>query len=101
MPASASSYSARCRFGLKDISKPTPLKTARGSGNSVAAILFIARGMVEWPYALAMAGAAILGGYLGARFGLLLRPIIVRWIVIVIGFSLAAYYFAREFGYVG
>jgi uncharacterized membrane protein YfcA len=43
-----------------------------------------------------MAAAAILGGYLGARFSLRLRPVIVRWIVIVIGFSLAAYYFARQ-----
>ena len=53
--------------------------------------------MVEWRYALAMAVAAIVGGYLGARFSLLLPPHVVRWIVIVIGFSLAAYYFHRQF----
>jgi uncharacterized membrane protein YfcA len=64
----------------------------------VAAGVFMAKGLVQWDYAVAMALAAIAGGYFGARFSLLLRPAIVRWIVIVIGFSLAAYYFARNFG---
>jgi uncharacterized protein len=89
-------------LGLKDIHETNTLKTWLAfCMNFVAAILFIGRGLVEWPYALAMAGAAILGGYLGARFSLLLRPIIVRWIVIIIGFGLAAFYFARQFGYLG
>jgi uncharacterized membrane protein YfcA len=66
--------------------------------NIVAAGVFMAKGLVQWDYAVAMALAAIAGGYFGARFSLLLRPAIVRWIVIVIGFSLAAYYFARNFG---
>ena len=84
-------------LGLKDIHETNALKAFLAfCMNIVAAGVFISRGMVEWRYALAMAGAAILGGYLGARFSLLLRPIIVRWIVIVIGFSLAAYYFARQ-----
>ena len=84
-------------LGLKDIHETNALKTYLAfCVNLTAAGLFIVRGMVEWRYALAMAGAAILGGYLGARFSLLLRPVFVRWIVIVIGFSLTAYYFARE-----
>jgi uncharacterized membrane protein YfcA len=65
--------------------------------NTVAAGIFIYRGMVQWQYAAAMALAAIVGGYAGARYALLLRPIVVRWIVIVIGFGLAAYYFARSY----
>ncbi len=81
-------------LGLKDIHETNALKSFLAlCMNVVAAGLFIVRDMVEWRYALAMAAAAILGGYLGARFGLLLRPGLVRWIVIVIGFSLAAYYF--------
>jgi hypothetical protein len=86
-------------LGLKDIHETNALKTFLAFCiNVIAAGIFSARGMVEWRYALAMAAAAILGGYLGARFSLLLRPVLVRWIVIVIAFSLAAYYFARQFG---
>ena len=51
------------------------------------AVVFVVKGIVEWEYALAMALAAIVGGYAGARMSLLLRPVIVRWIVIVIGFA--------------
>jgi uncharacterized membrane protein YfcA len=83
-------------LGLKDIHETNALKSFLAfCMNIVAAGLFIARGMVVWEYALAMAVTAIIGGYLGARLSLLLRPVFVRWIVIIIGFSLAAYYFAR------
>jgi uncharacterized membrane protein YfcA len=87
-------------LGLEDIHQTNALKTFLAfSMNIVAAILFVARGMVVWEYALPMAVASIIGGYLGARMSLRLRPIYVRWIVIVIGFTLAVYYFAKEFGW--
>jgi uncharacterized membrane protein YfcA len=83
-------------LGLKDIHETNALKSYLAlCMNTVAALLFMARGMVRWEYAIAMAIAAIIGGYLGARWSLLLRPIFVRWIVIFIGFGLAAYYFAK------
>ena len=86
-------------LGLDDIHQVNALKSTLAFGmNLVAALLFIARGMVMWEYALAMALAAIVGGYLGARWALNLRPAAVRWIVIVIGFGLAAYYFAKLIG---
>ena len=88
-------------LGLEDIHQTNALKSFLAFWmNIVAAMLFAARGLVVWDYALAMAVAAIIGGYFGARLSLLLRPMIVRWIVIVIGFSLALYYFAKQFGYV-
>jgi uncharacterized membrane protein YfcA len=88
-------------LGLKDIHETNALKTWLAfCMNIVAAIIFIARDMVEWRFAIAMAVASIIGGYLGARFSLLLRPAIVRGIVIVIGFSLAAFYFAKQLGFV-
>ncbi|MBM3993182.1 MAG: sulfite exporter TauE/SafE family protein [Planctomycetes bacterium] len=84
-------------LGLKDIHEVNALKSFLACCMNIAAAgIFIANGLVEWPYALAMALAAIVGGYLGARFSLLLPPSMVRWIVIVIGFSLAAYYFLRS-----
>jgi uncharacterized protein len=86
-------------LGLQDIHQANALKSFLAFAmNIVAAVLFIARGMVVWKYALAMALAAVVGGYLGARLSLLLRPVMVRWIVIAIGFGLAAYYFTEEFG---
>jgi uncharacterized membrane protein YfcA len=85
-------------LGLKDIHETNALKSYLAfCMNTVAAGIFIYRGMVQWQYAAAMALAAIVGGYAGARYALLLRPIVVRWIVIVIGFGLAAYYFARSY----
>ena len=86
-------------LGLEDIHQTNALKSWLAFVmNIVAAGVFIEREMVAWRYALAMAVAAIIGGYLGARLSLRLRPVYVRWIVIGIGFSLAAYYFAQEFG---
>jgi uncharacterized protein len=83
-------------LGLKDIHHLNALKTTLAFAmNFVSAIVFIARGLVRWDYALAMAFAAIIGGYVGARLSLRLRPIYVRWIVIAIGFGLSAYYFAK------
>ncbi len=58
-------------LGLEDIHQTNALKTWLAfSMNIVAAVLFIARDMVVWRFALAMAVAAILGGYVGARLSL-------------------------------
>ncbi|MDB6030340.1 MAG: hypothetical protein JWM16_678, partial [Verrucomicrobiales bacterium] len=58
-------------LGLKDIHQINALKTYLAfCMNVVAAGLFIYRDWVRWDYALAMAGAAIIGGYLGARLSL-------------------------------
>jgi uncharacterized membrane protein YfcA len=85
-------------LGLEDIHQTNALKSFLAfCMNVVAAVLFICRDLVVWEYALAMAVAAIVGGYLGARWSLRLHPAIIRWMVIVIGFSLAAYYFAEKF----
>jgi len=83
-------------LGLEDIHHLNALKsTLAFAMNLVSACIFSMRGLVQWEYALAMALAAILGGYFGAHFALRLRPIYVRWIVIAIGFGLAAYYFVK------
>jgi uncharacterized membrane protein YfcA len=82
-------------LGLEDLHHTNSLKSFLAfSMNVVAAAVFIYRGFVVWEYAVAMAVAAIVGGYLGARWSLRLHPVVVRWIVIAIGFGLAAYYFA-------
>ncbi|MSU78140.1 MAG: sulfite exporter TauE/SafE family protein [Gemmataceae bacterium] len=85
-------------LGLKDVHQTNALKTLLAFGiNMSGAIMIILRGFVVWDYALAMMVAAIIGGYLGARLSLKLKPAVVRTVIIVIGFGLSAYYFAKGF----
>ena len=84
-------------LGLEDIHHVNALKTFLAfCMNGTSAVLLIILNQVVWPYGVAMAAAAMLGGYVGARLALTLRPTVVRWIVIALGFSLAVYYFYRE-----
>jgi uncharacterized membrane protein YfcA len=84
-------------MGLGDIHQMNAVKTFLAFCiNGVSVAVFVAEGKVAWPYALAMAAAAILGGYLGARLTLRLKPALVRWVVTCIGFGLAAYYFWKQ-----
>lgn len=81
-------------LGLESIHQVNALKTFLAMAiNGTAAVVFIVQGKVHWPFALAMAAASIVGGYAGARLSLRLRPVVVRWVVIAIGFGLASYYF--------
>jgi len=57
--------------------------------NGVAALYFVAMGMVSWPWALIMAGGAVAGGYGGAGVARRIGPRGVRRIVIIVGFSIA------------
>jgi uncharacterized membrane protein YfcA len=45
-----------------------------------------------------MVVSAVLGGYAGARVARRLPAVYVRYAVIVIGFGLSAFYFARQYG---
>jgi uncharacterized protein len=84
-------------MGITDIHRINALKTfLAGAINGVSAIVFIIEGAVEWQYAVLMAIAAIVGGYAGARIARRMHPQWVRWLVIVVGFSLAGYYFFQQ-----
>jgi uncharacterized membrane protein YfcA len=83
-------------MGLADIHQMNALKSLLAVGiNGVSAAVFVLEGKVVWEYAPAMAGAAVVGGYLGAHFGRRIPAVFVRWFVIVVGFGLAGYYFLR------
>jgi len=60
--------------------------------NGAAVVTFIVAGAVEWPQALLMIAGAALGGYGGAHFAQKLDPGMVRRFVIVVGFSMTAYF---------
>lgn len=83
-------------FGMTDIHEMNAVKAVQGVMiNLAAAAGFIRTGNVVWQAALVMALAAMVGGFLGAHYGRRLNRSLVRWVVVAIGFILAAYYFAH------
>jgi uncharacterized membrane protein YfcA len=84
-------------MGISDIHEMNALKSILGTCiNGVAVVVFIAEGKVNWQYAVVMAAAAIVGGFLGAHYARRLNRNFVRWLVIVIGFALAGHFFYRQ-----
>ncbi|HET6323077.1 MAG TPA: sulfite exporter TauE/SafE family protein [Planctomycetaceae bacterium] len=84
-------------MGIGDINRMNAVKTVLTVGiNGVSVVIFVLGGDVLWEYALPMAAASILGGYLGAKLALRIHPRQVRIFVILIGFTLAGYYFYKK-----
>lgn len=85
-------------MGLTNIHHANGVKTLLASViNGVTVVVFVAGGLIDWPIAGVMAAAAIAGGYTGARVARRLPAGYVRWVVIVIGFTLAGYYLWKQF----
>ena len=63
--------------------------------NGTAIAWFIAAGAVRWPETVAMLGASIAGGYLGARLGQRLPARVVRGLVVVLSAVVTAAFFFR------
>ncbi|HZN33696.1 MAG TPA: sulfite exporter TauE/SafE family protein [Pirellulaceae bacterium] len=81
-------------MGLKNIHEMNGLKAVLGLAiNGVAAAGFVWEQKIHWPFALAMMGTSTVGGYVVAQFSRKIPGAYVRYFVIVVGFSLAAYYF--------
>ena len=55
--------------------------------NVAAAVVFIFSGLVVWPLAIVMAVGALAGGALGGTVAGRINPDLLRWTVVVIGFS--------------
>jgi uncharacterized membrane protein YfcA len=86
-------------MGVGDIHRMNGVKTFLATAiNGMAAIVFLRDGLVNWSYAVPMAVTSIAGGYAGARVALRLKPVYVRYAVIVIGFGLSVFYFIRHYG---
>ena len=64
--------------------------------NAVAAIMFSASGIVDWPVALAMAAGGIVGGYGGARLAQRVGQAPVRKAITIIGISAFLYLMVRN-----
>jgi hypothetical protein len=84
-------------LGMDEIHTMNALKALLTTvSNGVAMLLFIFSHAVYWPETVLMMVASILGGYFGAHFAQKTKPEHVRAIVIVIGFTLSIYFFARQ-----
>jgi uncharacterized protein len=64
--------------------------------NGVAIILFILKGIVDWPLAILMIVGAVIGGYSGAYFARKIDQKWVRLFVTVVGISMTIYFFVRR-----
>jgi uncharacterized membrane protein YfcA len=85
-------------MGLTDIHQANSVKTLLASViNAVSVVVFVIGGLIDWPAAAVMAGAAVFGGYVGARVARRLPTAYVRGVVIVIAFTLAGYYLWKQF----
>jgi uncharacterized membrane protein YfcA len=85
-------------LGLKDIHEMNTVKTVLGSLiNVVAAIWFIAAGLIHWPRAAVMTVGAVLGYYLGSHYSQRIPQARVRQIITGIGFIISAATFYEEF----
>jgi uncharacterized protein len=85
-------------LGLRDIHEMNGLKMVLGSLiNLVAAVYFVFNGLIDWPRALVMTLGAVGGYYAGAHCSQLLPQRRVRQIITVIGFTISAVLFWRQF----
>jgi uncharacterized membrane protein YfcA len=89
--------SALAMMGMTDIHAMNGLKSLLGSCiNGSSVVVWIFQGKVIWSLAVPMAVAGCLGAYAAASYSRKLSKSAIRWFVIAMGFSLAAYYFYKQ-----
>jgi uncharacterized protein len=83
--------------GMTNIHEMNGLKSFLGvSINGVALITFILSGTISWKYGVVMAVGATLGGYSAAAFARKIEARYVRSFVIVVGWTMTAYFFWKR-----
>ncbi len=83
--------------GIEHIAEINALKVVITTvANGVAVITFIIGGAVEWRFAWLMMIACGVGGYTGARNARRISDRILRPIIIVLGFTIAIYFFLHR-----
>jgi uncharacterized protein len=83
-------------MGMDDIHAMNAVKTLLVSFvNGVAMVTFMVAKMIIWPQAMVMVAGSLIGGYGGAYFAQKMNPAHVRWVVILVGFGMSAYFFVR------
>jgi uncharacterized membrane protein YfcA len=81
-------------FGYENLNEINALKVVSTTmANGIAFILFVANGQVVWRYCLLAMITCAVGGYTSARFARMVPQAVLRGLVIVIGFSMAGWFF--------
>jgi uncharacterized membrane protein YfcA len=84
-------------LGYEDINVINALKVvANLLANGIAFTIFIIEGQVVWRYCLAAMVAAAIGGYVSASVARRIPQRVLRASVVVIGLSMAAWFFATQ-----
>jgi len=84
--------------GVHDIHEMNALKVVTAAVSiGIPALTFIVAKRVAWGFCLEMAILAAIGGYLGAHYSRRINQRRMRWIVAVVGFITAAYFFVQNF----
>jgi uncharacterized membrane protein YfcA len=81
-------------FGFQDLNEINAIKvTTTTPANGVAFIIFVVGGQVVWRYCLVAMVVCGIGGYASASFAHRVPQRVLRGLVILIGFSMAAWFF--------
>ena len=84
-------------FGYEDIHAINALKmVANLLANSIAFLIFVVDGQVVWRYCLLAMIACGIGGYASASLARRVPQPVLRGLVVVIGFSMAAWFFWKD-----
>jgi uncharacterized membrane protein YfcA len=81
-----------------NLTRLNALKQSIGfSANITAALLFVFSGKINWNVAIVMMVGALLGGSLGGRLASRVKPNVLRWIVVSIGFVVGTIYLVKTY----
>ena len=84
-------------FGFQDLHEINALKVVANTlANGIAFVIFVVDGQVVWRFCLLAMLTCAIGGYASARFARMVPQRVLRGLVILIGFSMAAWFFWRN-----
>ena len=85
-------------FGITDVKAMSASRVLLvGSMNAVAVVCFVIAGKVWWTQTCLMLGAAVLGGYLGARVARRLEPERLRLAITLLNIVVTVAFFLRAY----
>jgi hypothetical protein len=84
-------------FGIQDLNEINALKASTTTlANGIAVVIFAVSGKVIWPYCLLSMAVCAIGGYSCARLARRVPQRFLRGSVVVIGLSMAAWFFWKN-----
>jgi uncharacterized protein len=85
-------------LGMTDIHRMNSLKAVLGTlVNGVAVAAFVIAGAVAWAPGGVMVVGGVVGGYAGAAIARRVEPSLVRWLVLIVAWSMTGYFFLRTY----